>query len=50
VYKNQGKLEKALEYYNRAVTIYEKTGKQSIEWAFTLNNIGVVYYYQRKLE
>jgi hypothetical protein len=33
---------KALEYYGRALVIHEKIGKESVGWADTLNNIGLV--------
>ena len=44
MYKNQGKLKQALEYYNRELIIYEKIGKESIDWANALKNIGNVYF------
>jgi hypothetical protein len=37
-----------LKYYEKAVFLYEKIGKESIEWAITLKNIGLIYYDKRK--
>jgi hypothetical protein len=50
MYGLQDEKTKALEYYLRAVEIYEKIGKESIDWARTLNNIGVVYGDQEKVK
>ena len=44
LYGKQGKLNKALEYYSRALSIYEKVkGKESFNCAGILHNIGLVY-------
>ena len=44
VYYDQNKLNLALEYYNRALSIKEKVkGKESFDCADTLHNIGYVY-------
>ena len=50
LYSDQGKLDEALESYNKALTIHQKIGKESIHWANTFHNIGVVYNSQGKLE
>jgi tetratricopeptide (TPR) repeat protein len=50
VYDKQDKLELALEYYLRAVTIHEKIGNESIGWANTLFYIAVVYSKQDKVK
>ena len=50
VYKDQGKFNLALEYYRRALIIFEKyKGKESLNYAVTLSNIGLVYNDQDKL-
>ena len=39
-----GKLNSALEYYNKAHNIYENTkGKESIDSIDTINSMGMVY-------
>ena len=49
-YANQGKLNEAFEYYNRALSIYEKvSGKKSVGYANNLNRIVFVYKNQAKL-
>ena len=50
LYGKQGKLNKALEYYSRALSIYETVkGKESFDCAEILNNIGLAYRKQDKL-
>ena len=49
-YKDQGKLNEALEYYSRALNIKERVkGKESFDCANTLHSIGLVYKKQGKL-
>lgn len=44
IYKAKGELEKAIEYYEKALRINEKVlGKEHSEIATNLNNIGAVY-------
>ena len=49
-FQNQIQSEEALKCYERAVTIYKKVGEESIGWADTLSNIGIVYKNQEKLK
>jgi tetratricopeptide (TPR) repeat protein len=50
LYKNQGKLKLALQFYNEALIIYERLfGKESLKCAKTLNSIGMVYRDQKNL-
>jgi hypothetical protein len=50
MYDFQKETTKALEYYNRTLAIHEESGNESIGWAITLTNIGVVYVEQRRLK
>jgi hypothetical protein len=43
MYDFQKEYTKALEYYDRDLGIPEKIGKESIGWAKTLNNIGILH-------
>ena len=55
VYKNNGNLDKALEYYEKAIAISENIlGKEHPSTALSYNNIGLVYHskgdYDKALE
>ena len=51
VLMHQGKLNKAFEYYSKALSIYERAkGKESIDCADTIKKIATVYYHQGKLD
>ena len=44
VYYDQGKLNEALEYYKRSLSIIERVkGEESFESANTLRSIGLLY-------
>lgn len=46
-YRNQGNYPLALEYNQKCLKVKEKVkGKESIDIASTLNNIGLIYYGQ----
>ena len=49
VYRNQGKLEEALEFYQAALKIHQEIG-HPLEQANALRSIGNVYSDQGKLE
>ena len=50
VYFNQGQFNEAFEYDSQALGIYERVkGKESIDYAKALNNIGLLYKRQGKL-
>ena len=45
VFKHQGKLNEAFEYYSKALSIYERVkGRESFECAQIINNIAIMYY------
>jgi len=47
VYSNQGEYSKALEWYEKALAIYEKVlGKEHPNTVSTYNSIALVYHYQ----
>ena len=48
VYRNQGDIPKALEYYHKSLKIQEEIGDKS-GIATSLNNIGLIYYNQGDL-
>jgi len=48
LYEDQNKVNQALEYYNRALSIYEKENKDSINYATTLDGIGNVFRAKNK--
>jgi len=37
-----------MEYYNKALNMHERIGKESNDWAIALNNIGALHYNQGK--
>jgi tetratricopeptide (TPR) repeat protein len=49
-YRVQGKIKLALKYWKRAIIIYKKIGKESLEYAKTLGNIGAILDDQDKLK
>ncbi|MCL2532461.1 MAG: tetratricopeptide repeat protein [Oscillospiraceae bacterium] len=50
VYKDQGNFDEALEYYQKALSIFETLGKNRLVTAMTYNNTAVVYENQGKLD
>jgi tetratricopeptide (TPR) repeat protein len=46
IYYNLGKVQQALEFSEKAVTIYQKKGNKSIGLAMAFNNIGAMLLYQ----